>query len=180
MREFRPVEGYRGVAWKNVLRSRDAPSSQRRRVAGPASPAPNAPRGADALAEPRCTRTRRLPRGRRSAGLRGRATSAPGPAPCVPLLSTGPSQKLREGAVSERRLWAELRGKKLGTAFRKQAVLCGRYVVDFFAPEKRLVVEIDGSFHQLTRRADGRRDAALQRAGYRVLRLEVALVMRDL
>jgi very-short-patch-repair endonuclease len=82
--------------------------------------------------------------------------------------------------VSERRLWAELSGKKLGTAFRRQAVLCGKYVVDFYAPAERVVVEVDGSCHQLTRRADERRDAALARAGYRVLRLEVELVMHRL
>jgi very-short-patch-repair endonuclease len=28
--------------------------------------------------------------------------------------------------VSERRLWSQLSGKKLGVAFRRQAVLCGR------------------------------------------------------
>ena len=59
-------------------------------------------------------------------------------------------------------------------------MLCGRYVVDFVAPAERVVVEVDGSYHQLTRRADARRDAALARAGYRVVRLEVELVMQRL
>jgi very-short-patch-repair endonuclease len=89
------------------------------------------------------------------------------------------AQGLRTTAtVSERRLWSQLSARKLGTVFRRQAVLCGRYVVDFVAPAERVVVEIDGSYHQLTRRADARRDAALERAGYRVVRLEVEVVMQ--
>jgi len=53
-------------------------------------------------------------------------------------------------------------------------------VVDFLAPAERVIVEVDGSFHELTRSADARRDAALARAGYRVVRLEAELVMHRL
>jgi very-short-patch-repair endonuclease len=58
--------------------------------------------------------------------------------------------------------------------------LLGRCIADFFAPEARLVVEVDGGYHTRRERADARRDAKLRRAGYRVLRLEAELVMRDL
>jgi very-short-patch-repair endonuclease len=58
--------------------------------------------------------------------------------------------------------------------------LAGRYIVDFCAPSVRLVVEVDGRDHELRRRADARRDAELRGLGYRVLRVEAALVMRDL
>jgi len=47
------------------------------------------------------------------------------------------------------------------------------------APAERLVIEVDGGHHPQQARADARRDAALVRAAYRVLRLEAALVMRD-
>jgi len=39
---------------------------------------------------------------------------------------------------------------------------------------------VDGGYHSERVRADARRDRALSRAGYRVLRLPAELVMRDL
>jgi len=42
------------------------------------------------------------------------------------------------------------------------------------------VIEVDGGYHAKDLRADARRDAALARAEYRVLRLDAALVMRDI
>ena len=80
---------------------------------------------------------------------------------------------------SEAVLWAELRGRKLGVQFRRQVPLCGRYVVDFYAPAAQLVVEVDGGYHHLRTGADARRDRTLRRAGYRVLRLGAALVLQD-
>jgi very-short-patch-repair endonuclease len=77
---------------------------------------------------------------------------------------------------SERALWALLRGKQLGVWFRRQVPL-GRFVADFVAPSARLVVEVDGGYHARRRAADARRDRALARLGYRVLRLAAALVL---
>jgi very-short-patch-repair endonuclease len=42
------------------------------------------------------------------------------------------------------------------------------------------VVEIDGGYQGERERADSRRDAALVRGDYRVLRLDEALVARDI
>ena len=44
----------------------------------------------------------------------------------------------------------------------------------------RFVVEVDGACHALRPQADARRDSELRRLGYRVLRLDAELVMRDL
>jgi very-short-patch-repair endonuclease len=77
---------------------------------------------------------------------------------------------------SEQALWAMLRGKQLGVWFRRQVPL-GRFIADFAAVGARLVVEVDGGYHADRRAADARRDRALARLGYRVLRLEVALVL---
>ena len=76
---------------------------------------------------------------------------------------------------SEQRLWLALRGGALGVWFRRQAPL-GRFIGDFVAVSARLVVEVDGGYHARQRAADARRDRALQRLGYRVLRLEAELV----
>jgi very-short-patch-repair endonuclease len=49
-----------------------------------------------------------------------------------------------------------------------------------FAPAAGVAVEIDGGYHRFRCAADARRDEALRRAGYRVLRLEAELVSKDL
>ena len=87
---------------------------------------------------------------------------------------------LHAPTASEERLWQALRGAELPVSFKRQVVLCQRFIVDLFAPSVGLVVEVDGSSHAQRRSADARRDRALQRAGYHVLRLEAELVMRAL
>jgi very-short-patch-repair endonuclease len=80
--------------------------------------------------------------------------------------------------ASEAALFRLIGGGQLGVVFRRQVVLGNRFVVDFFAPSLRLVVEVDGGYHAERRRADARRDEKLGRLGYRVLRVDAALVMR--
>jgi very-short-patch-repair endonuclease len=82
-------------------------------------------------------------------------------------------------APSEALLWRAIRSRRLGVTFRRQ-VLIGRHIVDFVAASARFIVEVDGSFHAGRQRADARRDTALASAGYRTLRLESQLVLRDL
>jgi very-short-patch-repair endonuclease len=79
----------------------------------------------------------------------------------------------------ERVLWQALRCCQLGTRFRQQVVLLG-YIVDFFAPAERLVVEVDGAHHARKRGADKRRDAALAEAGLAVVRLPAQVVLANL
>ena len=80
--------------------------------------------------------------------------------------------------ASEALLWAELRGSRLGVGFRRQVVI-GRYIVDFAAPSVKLVVEVDGGYHAARGKADARRDTVLAELGWRVVRVQAALVMRD-
>jgi len=72
----------------------------------------------------------------------------------------------------EQKLWRILRYRQLGTLrFRRQQPI-GPYIVDFFCPSARLVVEVDGAPH--TDDAQMRRDAArtrwLEAHGCRVIR----------
>ena len=78
----------------------------------------------------------------------------------------------------ERRLWMELRDSRFyGFRFRRQAVM-GDRIVDFFCPEKALVIEIDGDTHDPRR--DAMRDAALVRqTGFRILRFTNDEVMHN-
>jgi very-short-patch-repair endonuclease len=96
-------------------------------------------------------------------------------------LLAGRAQRMRHAATSsERALWNALLGKKLGASFKRQVPLGGRYVVDFLASQAKLAVEVDGTYRGARAGADARRHRALGRLGYRVLRLEAELVLRDL
>ena len=78
----------------------------------------------------------------------------------------------------EAAIWAHLRSRQLGVWFRRQVVI-GRFVADFAAALAKLVVEVDGSHHARRTSADARRDRALARLGYRVLRIPAQLVMQQ-
>ena len=95
------------------------------------------------------------------------------------LLAVRARQMRLSPTPSEQRLWLQLRGRWLGVAFRRQVPI-GDFIADFVAPNARLVVEVDGGWHSGRERADARRDAKLGQLGYRVLRLEAELVMKQL
>ena len=83
------------------------------------------------------------------------------------------SRQLRENMTdAERHLWAKIRLKQLkGYQFYRQKLI-GDYIVDFFCPRTKLVIEVDGGQHfsdELTE--DNRiRDEYLNSLGLRVLR----------
>jgi very-short-patch-repair endonuclease len=81
---------------------------------------------------------------------------------------------------TEQLLWQRIRGRRLGVLFRQQVPLLGRFIADFLAPAQQLVIEVDGAYHAERGRADARRDAALERAGYRIVRVEASLVVSDI
>jgi very-short-patch-repair endonuclease len=71
---------------------------------------------------------------------------------------------------SEGRLWSELRGRRLGGwKWRRQAPI-GPFIVDFYCPAAKLVVELDGSQHLDQADYDARRTRFLESGGLRVIR----------
>lgn len=48
---------------------------------------------------------------------------------------------------TEKILWSKLRRKQLGFWVKRQ-VSIGPYVLDFYCPQKRLAIELDGASHQ--------------------------------
>ena len=46
----------------------------------------------------------------------------------------------------EKRLWSILRNNQLGVKFRRQHGI-GHYIVDFYCPELKLIIEVDGESH---------------------------------
>ena len=84
---------------------------------------------------------------------------------------TGNAQKLRrEMTKEERHLWYDFL-KELPVTVNRQKVI-GRYIVDFYCAEAKLVIEIDGTQHygQEGKEADSERDAYLNDLGLHVLR----------
>ncbi|TLY23331.1 MAG: DUF559 domain-containing protein [Nitrospirae bacterium] len=76
----------------------------------------------------------------------------------------------RDETEAERKLWMRLRDRQVnGFKFRRKQTI-GRYIVDFFCPEQRLVIELDGGHHTLQRETDQRRTDFLTKADFRVLR----------
>ena len=70
----------------------------------------------------------------------------------------------------EKVLWELLRDRKInGLKFRRQHPLKS-YIVDFFCPELKLIIEVDGGPHATTQAHDQRRTRWLESNGYPVLR----------
>src|ERR1700742_2479816 len=93
------------------------------------------------------------------------------------------AKKLRANTTPhERILWRALKELPIeGTHFRRQAPI-GPYVVDFFCPAKRLIVELDGGHHNedATAQRDGERQAWLENEGYKIIRFWNSDVTGDL
>jgi very-short-patch-repair endonuclease len=92
-------------------------------------------------------------------------------------------QELRNTATpAEAALWKHLQGRALeGKKFRRQHGI-GPYIVDFYCPECRLVVELDGQphFEFIADTYEGERAAYLEGLGIRVLRFENRIVFDSL
>lgn len=83
---------------------------------------------------------------------------------------------------AEARLWSRLRRSQLaGEKFRRQHSI-GNYVLDFYCPEVRLAVELNGSVHShpVSAERDIARTDFLERLNVRVLRFENRLVFENL
>lgn len=86
-------------------------------------------------------------------------------------------RKLRENQTpTEQILWHELRSRQLnGLKFRRQHHF-GKYIADFYCPEIKLIVEVDGDVHDL----DQQKIHDAQREQYlKSLDLEILHVTND-
>jgi len=93
-----------------------------------------------------------------------------------------PSRQLRANTTgAERCLWGRLRRKQLkGCQFYRQKPI-GDYIVDFYCPRAKLVVEVDGGHHfsdEVAER-DMVRDEYLNALGLKVLRFTNSKVMKN-
>lgn len=92
------------------------------------------------------------------------------------------ARRLRSGMTeAEQKLWGRLRSKQmLGVQFYRQKPL-GPYIVDFYGPKAKLVIELDGGqhFEEAHRRRDRDRDDWLQQQGLSVLRYDNLQMLQE-
>ena len=86
----------------------------------------------------------------------------------------------RTMTLPEGLLWQALRTRPGGFKFRRQHPF-PPYVADFYCPAACLVIEVDGSAHNMGDRPqrDARREAWLREQGLRIIRFDAADVMND-
>jgi very-short-patch-repair endonuclease len=83
---------------------------------------------------------------------------------------------------AEAAFWSVLKKQRIGgRKFRRQHSI-GNYVLDFYCPEEKLAIELDGEihFHDAAREYDAERTSFLRKCGIRVLRFENRSVFEEL
>ena len=91
--------------------------------------------------------------------------------------------ELRNNSTSaEAVLWTYLKNKKLdGRKFRRQHSI-NNFIVDFYCPKEKIIIELDGAYHLefMQEQLDYERDQLLERLGFKILRFENKLVFEDI
>jgi len=82
---------------------------------------------------------------------------------------------------AEEVLWKELKGKKLEAKFRQQHLI-DDYIVDFVCLSKKLIIEVDGDYHNTPEQIvkDNERTEVLESLGYKLIRFTNKEVLTDL
>ena len=83
---------------------------------------------------------------------------------------------------AEEKLWQEIRNRKIANCkFRRQHPIAG-YIPDFVCLEAKLIVEIDGEYHdeEKQQQLDKWRTAWLENVGYRMLRFSNDEVLNNI
>lgn len=90
------------------------------------------------------------------------------------------AKRMRQNMTNaEIRLWRRIRCDALGVRARRQVVMRG-YIVDFYIPRWKLIIEVDGKYHENQVEYDRKRDSDLARIGFKTLRFTNDRVLVDL
>lgn len=92
------------------------------------------------------------------------------------------AQILRQNQTkAEEILWLALSGKNLGVKFRRQHAIA-KYVVDFYCHECKLIIEIDGEYHntESQQKSDIFRSTELEQLNLKVVRFTNEEIYKDL
>jgi very-short-patch-repair endonuclease len=91
------------------------------------------------------------------------------------------ARQLRQNLTpAEQALWEALKNRQLdGLKFRCQHSM-GPFIVDFYCPQCRLVIEVDGEIHEQQIEYDTARTMQMNQFGYRVIRFSNQDVLTNL
>jgi len=98
------------------------------------------------------------------------------------LLKVKAKEMRNKPTEAEKMLWNVFSNKNFeGVKFRRQHII-GEYIVDFVCLEKRIVIEVDGSIHNLREQIqhDKERTEWLESKGFKVVRFSNQQVLNDL
>ena len=91
-------------------------------------------------------------------------------------------KRLRNNSTpAEAALWSLIKNKQLdGRKFRRQHSI-GNYILDFYCPEEKLAIELDGEDHYWEEgmRRDKLKTAYIESHGIKIIRFENKLVFKD-
>jgi len=87
------------------------------------------------------------------------------------LLKQFAKENKQHETEAETILWKFLRNKQLGVNFRRQHII-GEYIADFVCLSSKLIIELDGGYHQLPNQqiSDEVRTKWLESKGFHVIR----------
>jgi very-short-patch-repair endonuclease len=98
----------------------------------------------------------------------------------TPNIVSAARQLRQHMTLAERTLWEILKKRQLnGLRFRSQHPI-GPFIVDFYCPEYRLVIELDGDIHDTQVDYDSARTDQFNAFGYQVIRFRNEEVMVNL
>ena len=82
---------------------------------------------------------------------------------------------------AERYLWNYIKNEQIGVRFRRQHII-GDYIVDFICLKQKLIIEVDGGYHNnpTQQQKDRIRQNWLESMGYKVLRFNNNDIFHDI
>jgi very-short-patch-repair endonuclease len=88
---------------------------------------------------------------------------------------------LRDHLTSaEQLLWQQLRDRRCaGLKFRRQHPI-GKYIVDFYCDQLKLIIEIDGSIHEQLQGYDNVRQKELSSLGFMIIRFTNLEIVKNM
>jgi len=91
------------------------------------------------------------------------------------------ARRMRKGPTqAEALLWEKLRKRRLGgLRFRRQNIIYV-FIVDFYCPEAKMVIEVDGPVHEKQKEYDRVREECLKELGYQIVRFSNKDVIKDI
>ena len=97
------------------------------------------------------------------------------------LLKEFAKKNRQKPTEAEAILWEFIRDRQLGQPFRRQHII-GEFIADFVCIPSKLVIELDGGYHQLPQQqfSDEQRQQWLEAQGFTVIRFSNEEVIEDI